>query len=32
MIKAVLSGDADAAGVVRQAVRQQLPGWLPGRG
>jgi hypothetical protein len=32
MIKAVLGGDPDAGGVVRQAAKQLLPGWLPGKG
>ncbi len=32
MMKAVLGGDPNAAGVVRQAAKQQLPGWVPGKG
>ena len=32
VMKALLGGDPDAAAVVRQAARQELPGWLPGKG
>ncbi len=32
VIRALMTGDPDAAAVVRQAAKQELPGWLPGRG
>ena len=32
MMKAVMSGDPDAGDVVRRAAKQELLGWLPGRG
>jgi pyruvate dehydrogenase (quinone) len=32
VMKALLGGDPDAAAVVHQAAKQELPGWVPGRG
>lgn len=32
MMKAIMTGDPDAAGVVKESMKQQLLGFLPGRG
>ena len=32
MMMAVMHNDPDAKGIVRQAAKQELLGWLPGRG
>jgi pyruvate dehydrogenase (quinone) len=32
MMHALLSGDPDAGDIVREATKQELLGWLPGRG